>query len=266
MIRKTIPIREETTLTSDCAYKPGQQRRFTALSGMAGTEAEARAFKGHMIKEGYEDLHLPHVVGSLSCLFCHACVPLRIVVAEFSASANQRKFMKKNADLEVQIARSHLDHEEYSLYLNHFASRFQPRGAQAMNPHDYTVAKLAHTHMQLVRAPQSKRLLGVLYFEDYSDGIYASSQIYDPRASQSRSLGHFGIMKLIEYAQSQPRIRHIYLGSWARDSGLIGYKERYQPLEAKIGSGEDGWVKFDPQKHTQGHRPAHQPQISVKLA
>lgn len=266
MIRKVIPIREERIVTSDCAYRPGEERRFVALSGVAKTDAEALAYKAHMIKEGYEDIHLPHVVGSLSCAFCHACVPLRIVVADFNLSANQRKFMKGNADLDVKITSSHLDHEEYSLYLDHFLCRFQPNGAKAMNPHDYMMAKLTHTHMQVVRVPESKRLLGMLFFEDYGDGLYASSQIYDPRASEKRSLGHFGIMKLIEYAKTQPRIKHIYLGSWAKDSGLIGYKERYQPLEAKMGAGENGWVKFDPAIHTQGHRPAHPPQISVKIA
>ena len=265
MIKRIIPIREENTITSHCSYKPREERRFTALSGVAQTDAEALAFKAHMIKQGYEDIHLPHVVGSLSCIFCHACVPLRIVVSNFRMSANQRKFMKKNADLDVKVTTSHFDHEEYSLYLDHFLCRFHPNGAVPTNPSDYLTLKLAHTHMQVVRAPVSQKLIGMLFFEDYGDALYASSQIYDPRLSEKRSLGHFGIMKLIEYAQREKRIKHIYLGSWAKDSGLIGYKERYQPLEAKIGEGENGWVKFDPALHTQGYRPVRQPQVSVTL-
>ena len=266
MIRRIIPIRDEGTIHSNCSYKPGEQRRFSALSGAAKTDAEALAYKAHMIKEGYEDIHLPHVVGSLTCAFCKACVPLRIVVDDFKLSANQRKFMKGNADLVVQVTTSHLDHEEYSLYLDHFLCRFHPNGSKAVDPHTYMRSKLAHTHMQIVRAPESKKLIGILFFEDYGDSLYAASQIYDPRISEKRSLGHFGIMKLIEYAQSQPRVKHIYLGSWAKDSGLIGYKERYQPLEAKMGAGEKGWVKFDPAQHTQGYRPVHPPEIAVKIA
>ncbi len=265
MKRRIIPIRDGETITSNCAYKPGEERRFVPLSGQARTDAEALAYKAHMIKDGYEDIHFPHVVGSLSCAFCKACVPLRIVVDDFKLSANQRKFMKGNADLDVKVTTSHLDHEEYSLYLDHFLCRFKPNGAEPIDPASYIRSKLSHTHMQIVRTPESKKLIGILFFEDYGDGIYASSQIYDPRVSEKRSLGHFGIMKLIEYAQSQPRIKHIYLGSWAKDSGLIGYKERYQPLEAKIGEGEKGWVKFNPAQHTQGHRPAHPKKISVKI-
>lgn len=266
MINKIIPIKEEKIASGNCSYKPGAERQLVALAGMARTDEEALAYKAHMIKDGYEDVHLPHVVGSLSCAFCKACVPLRIVVPGFTLSANQRKFMKSNADLNVTITKAHMDHEEYNLYIEHFVSRFQENGAVMLNPHDYTKTKLAHTHMQIVRAPVSKRLLGILYFEDYGDSLYASSQIYNPRQSEKRSLGHFGIMKLIEYAQTQPRLKHIYLGSWAKGSKLIGYKQRYQPLEAKTGEGENGWVKFDPGTHTQGHRPVHPPQITIKLS
>lgn len=265
MARKIIPIISESGAPNPCSYKPGQVRSYTALAADARSEFEAAAFKAHMIKEGYEDTILPHVVGSLSCEFCRACVPLRIVVADFTPSANQRKFLRKNEDLNVFVRESYLDPNEYDLYLRHFADRFANQGLEPLSPDEYVQSKMTYSHEQIIRNPKNGRLLGLLAIEDFGDSLYASSQIYDPIDSAERSLGHLGILKLIEYAQKQPRIKHIYLGSWAKDSALVGYKERYQPLEAKIGPGEKGWVRFNPSVHTQGYQPPLIDQLLIKL-
>ncbi|HEY0900964.1 MAG TPA: hypothetical protein VGD95_02460 [Micavibrio sp.] len=240
-------------------------RSFNAMGINLPTDQLALAFKARMIKDGYEDVHLPHVVGRLSCEFCRACVPLRIVVPDFTFSENKRRLLKRNSDLEVAVSKAFFDVEEYSLYLRHYNARFKRQGDAPLNPDVYQLQKLSQTHNLTVRDRTSRKLLGMMFLEDFGDSIYAAGQIYDPAESEKRSLGHFGILSLVKYAQAQKRIQHIYLGSWVKDSDTVGYKQRYQPLEAKIGPGDKGWVKFDPEKHQEGFHPPALNQISIKL-
>lgn len=265
MSQKIIPIREDTTNSYSCFYKPGETRSFTALGVNLASEKLALAFKARMIKDGYEDLHMPHMVGRLSCAFCKACVPLRIVVRDFTFSDNKKRFLKRNADLDVKISPAFFDHEEYDLYLRHYNARFKKQGQAPLDLKTYQLQKLAQTHTLTLRDPANRRLLGMMFFVDFGDSLYAEGQIYDPEASATRSLGHLGILKLVEYAQQQKRIDHIYLGSWVKDSDTVGYKQRYQPLEAKTGPGEAGWVPFDREKDQEGYHPPALKQISVKL-
>ncbi len=224
----------------------------------------ALAFKARMIKDGYEDIPLPHVVGRLSCAFCKACVPLRIVVPDFTFSENKRRFLKRNSDLEICVSKAFYDPEEYELYSKHHNARFGRQVGKPLEMEIYELQKLSQTHNLTIRDKNSKRLLGMMFLQDFGNSLYAAGQIYDPAESEKRSLGHLGILSLVQYAQEQKRIQHIYLGAWVKDSP-VSYKQRYQPLEAKIGEGDEGWVKFAPEKHQEGFRPPALNQISIKL-
>lgn len=266
MSQKILQIRDGNTNSYSCSYKAGETRRFNAMGIDLPSDKLALAFKARMIADGYEDVHMPHVMGRLSCAFCKACVSLRIVVPDFTFSSNKKRFLKRNADLEVNVSNAFFDAEEYDLYLRHYNARFKKQGGDPLDIKIYQIQKISQTHNLTVRNAGTKKLLGMMFFEDFGDSIYASGQIYDPDESAERSLGHFGILKLVEYAQQQQRIKHIYLGSWVKDSDTVGYKQRYQPLEAKTGPGKEGWVKFDPEKHQEGFHPPALKQISIKFS
>jgi arginine-tRNA-protein transferase len=84
------------TNPSPCPYLPGKVERkvFTELSGRhAGELNEALGRIGFRRSQS--------VAYRPSCIDCSACVSVRVLAAEFTPNATQRKMLRKHADLEV---------------------------------------------------------------------------------------------------------------------------------------------------------------------
>ena len=82
------------TSPAPCPYLPGKTERkvFTELSGHhAGDLNDALGRIGFRRSQG--------VAYRPSCLFCSACVSVRVVSGEFQASATQSKMLRRHADL-----------------------------------------------------------------------------------------------------------------------------------------------------------------------
>src|SRR3546814_18951672 len=80
-----------------CPYLPGrlEQQLFTELSGPWMQEDFERLSQG-----GFRRSH--HIVYRPACRGCNACIPVRIVVKDFTMTRSWRRVLQTNADLETR--------------------------------------------------------------------------------------------------------------------------------------------------------------------
>ena len=110
------------TNPSPCPYLPGKVERkvFTELNGRHASELnEALGRIGFRRSQS--------VAYRPSCIDCSACVSVRVLAAEFEASATQRKLLRRHADLEVSACKPWTTEEQYQLLRRYLAHRHPGR-------------------------------------------------------------------------------------------------------------------------------------------
>ena len=120
------------TNPSPCPYLPGKVERkvFTELSGRHASELnEALGRIGFRRSQS--------VAYRPSCIDCSACVSVRVLAAEFEASATQRKFLRRNSDLEVRACKPWTTEEQYQLLRRYLAARHPGGGMAEMDEGDF---------------------------------------------------------------------------------------------------------------------------------
>ncbi len=179
-------------------------------------------------------LYRPHCPG------CKACISIRVRCEAFRPSRNDRRNLKRNADITVQTAPAKFFEEHFELYRRYVNARHAD-GSMA-NPsrsdyHRFLICDWAET--RFVEFRQGRRLLGVAVTDVTESGLSAVYTFFDPE-ERSRSLGHFAILRQIEMAR-ELGYPYLYLGYWIRECDKMNYKSRYRPSEIFI---DDQWVEM----------------------
>ncbi len=219
-----------------CGYLEGRQ----SISAFANpyVDMDADTYNnlilfGFRRSGGY--LYRPH------CPDCTACISLRVRVEDHRLSRNDRKNLRRNADLSVQIAPAKFFEEHYELYRRYIDTRHAD-GSMA-NPsradyHRFLICDWAET--RFVEFRQGRRLLGVAVTDVTESGLSAVYTFFDPELGE-RSLGHFAILSQIAMAREQG-YPYLYLGYWIEGCDKMRYKARYRPAEIFV---NDQWVELD---------------------
>jgi len=180
------------------------------------------------------------------CSHCNACIPARVPVDEFRPDRNQRRCLKRNADLCVERLPRIDDDRGYDLYRRYIEARhadgdmYPPDRDQfesfLNNPWDCT---------EYYGFFADGALLAVAVVDVMLDGLSAIYTFYDPQCEQ-RALGRFAILWQIDRCRTL-RLPYLYLGYWIRKCRKMAYKADYKPLEVMINNqwqrGTDGLIE-----------------------
>lgn len=172
------------------------------------------------------------------CQACRACVACRIPVADFRPDRSQRRCLRRNKDLDVEVVAARYSEERYQLYRNYLRWRHPDGGMDDAKPEDFS--RFLYTHWSPTRFIEFREhghLLGVAVTDFCETGLSAVYTFYDPAVSE-RSIGSFAILQQIEIAR-QRGLDHVYLGFWIKGHPKMDYKMRYAPIEV-LRNGE--WV------------------------
>lgn len=174
-----------------------------------------------------------------ACSACEACVPTRIVVAEFAPTKSQRRARKKAEGLRIMIGPPSVDDERLALY---HAWHEERAGARAwtpseLEPRDYEL-QFAFPH------PAARE---VAFYDDAADGKLVGLGICDeaPRAFslvyffsdpayRDQSLGVANVVVGVEIAASRG-IPYVYLGYMVEACPSLRYKATYGPRDELVG-------------------------------
>jgi leucyl-tRNA---protein transferase len=164
------------------------------------------------------------------CQQCQACVATRIPVQDFRPDRSQRRCLKKNADLQRQLAPAQFSEAHFALYQRYLSARHPGGGMEDPSPDDFVrflTSAWSKTSFLEIRLQQE--LLCVAVTDVTKSGVSSVYTFYDPQAAE-RGLGNFAILSQIQLAE-QLGLPHVYLGYWIQGHPKMHYKQNFQPLE-----------------------------------
>jgi len=233
------------TAPQPCPYLAGKLERklFTHL-----TSDKPEGLIDTLLKGGFR--RSQNIAYMPYCESCNACVPVRIVVAEFDQRRSFRRISRLNQDLQAERRSTTPTAEQYGLFRAYIDSRHADGGMADMSMLDYAMMVedgLVDTFVTEYRVlPQSETgdgsskapLIGVALSDHLSDGISMVYSFFEPGVPE-RSLGTYMILEQIEHAR-QLGLPYVYLGYWIEGSRKMRYKTRFQPQEHLT---SEGWIR-----------------------
>jgi arginine-tRNA-protein transferase len=230
------------TAPAPCPYLSGQLERkvFTQLIGRP-----ARALNDALTHAGFR--RSQNIAYKPACEGCTACVSVRVVAKAFSPSRSQRRIVRLNADLGVEVTTNVATHEQFELLRRYLDARHAGGGMAGMDEDDYMAMvedSAVETHIVEFRLPTKNGgrrgpLIAAALSDMLGDGLSMVYSFFDPRQAR-RSLGSFMILDHVRRAQAS-QLDYVYLGYWVRGSRKMSYKVQFKPIEAL---GSEGWEPF----------------------
>lgn len=217
-----------------CPYLLGRVERklFTRLVGPQAAEVNSA-----LSRAGFRRSH--DIVYRPVCPGCSSCVPVRVPVATFAPNRTNRRILRANADLVLDVVPAASTPEQFQLFALYQDARHSDSDMNRMTPGDFASMVdegRVNTFMAETRDPAG-RLRGAMLVDRLEDGYSAVYSFYDPDEPR-RSLGTHLILAMIERCR-QEGLPYLYLGYWIEGSPKMEYKANFQPLEAL---GRDGWA------------------------
>jgi arginine-tRNA-protein transferase len=223
-----------------CPYLPGRTERkvFARLTGsLAQPLSEALTHSG--FRRSQTIAYRP------ACDGCSACVSVRVVVDGFQPSRNQRRIMRRNADMVRGEVPAEATREQFALLRTYLDSRHAGGGMSDMGLFDY-VAMVeetpVETHIVEYRRPAENGAPGALVAcaltDVLRDGLSMVYSFFHP-GEDPRSLGTHMILDHVKAAAAR-NLPFVYLGYWVEGSAKMDYKSRFRPLEALT---KEGWER-----------------------
>ncbi len=223
------------TTAYSCGYLPNK----LAQSLIASPQhlIDANIYSG-LIQQGFRRsgkfAYRPH------CEHCQECIPVRVVVNDFSPNRSQKRAHKQHQDLDVFILPVEYSEEHYALYAGYQQARHSNETPdESGNQDDAEQYRnfLCQTNVEsvMVEFRENNELKMVSVIDIVHDGISAVYTFYDTSNSKA-SYGTYNILWQIEWTKSLD-LPYLYLGYWIKDSQKMTYKQNYKPLE-KLLDGE----------------------------
>ena len=224
-------VRVLVTPESRCAYLPGRSSRMAfriieegdALDEDRVLEAGWRRFGWFLFRP--------------VCRGCARCVPLRVPVRSFRPSRSQRRVLRRNGDVSLEVGEPVIDPERLDLHERFHEARRRTRGwpESRRDPDEYrsTFIENPTTTLEL-RYRLGGRLAAIAYVGVTPRALNSIYGFHDPELSR-RSLGTFDVLKEIELARAM-ELDYVYLGYLVEGCLSMEYKKAFGPNELLVGA------------------------------
>jgi len=178
----------------------------------------------HGFRRSGEHLYRP------DCHGCHACIAVRVPVADFQPRRVQKRIWKRNQDLVIVPQAAVFKQEHFDLYCDYITLRHQGGGMDNPTPDNY-IQFLSSQWSETVfyEFLLEKQLIAVAVVDKFEQALSAVYTFFSSEHEQ-RSLGVYAVLWQIELAK-QLNLKWLYLGYWIEECQKMSYKTDYQPLE-----------------------------------
>lgn len=221
------PLFEIVEPPRQCAYLPGEvaSLEYRGYQGLSPVELEEfisrgwRRFGAHLFRP--------------ACKSCEQCVPVRIDVNAFQPSKSQRRTLRRNEHISVELAEATLSRDHIELYNTWHRDMTQRRDwpDNQTTPQEYGQGFLTGNFPSAceLRYFDGDKLIGIGLIDLLPTAI---SSIYFYHAPEWRSAGPgtFSLLCEIDLAR-QLGLDYVYLGYWIANCPSMAYKNRFHPYE-----------------------------------
>ena len=211
-----------------CSYLPEEQATTLFLDPCQPMDVQVYAELSEIgFRRSGDHLYRPH------CQRCNACIPARIPAEGLQLNRQQKRILKRNADLTVTDVRPAFTEEYYGLYATYIEQRhadgdmYPPSRDQF---HTFLVRDLPFSRFYEFRL--DGRLLALAVTAVLPNGLSAVYTFYDP-SEERRSLGRFAILWQVGEV-ARLGLQALYLGYWIKNCRKMNYKTEYRPIELLV--------------------------------
>jgi|TARA_R110002049_G_scaffold15383_6_gene62983 arginine-tRNA-protein transferase len=167
------------------------------------------------------------------CENCHACTPIRVNAHLFTPTKSQKRILKKNSEIKIQILSADFHEDHYLLYEKYMHSRHTDGDMYPPSRSQYRSFLVdGHSCTQFIEFSLDGHLCAIAVCDQLDDGLSAIYTFFDPDYS-SLSLGKHAILWQIEEAKKR-NLKYLYLGYFIKNCRKMAYKNQYSPFEARI--------------------------------
>ena len=241
-----------------CGYLPNKMAQ--SLIAAPQHLVDAKVYSG-LIQQGFRRSgkfsYRPH------CENCQECVPVRIILYQFSLNRSQKRAFKQHNNLTTTLLPIGFHEEHYALYASYQRARHSEEKMQSETTSQESDVEqyqsfLCQSNVEsvMVEFRENGQLKMVSVIDIVLDGISAVYTFYestdttssygDPAkrasygdSSKRASYGTYNVIWQTLWAK-ELGLPYLYLGYWIRDSKKMAYKQNFKPLE-KLIDGE--WIK-----------------------
>ena len=175
------------------------------------------------------------------CDSCCACVPVRVVAAQFKPSRAQRRSWQRHLNLEASLHALHDNEEYFALYQRYQAAR-HPNTSLGNDSREQYRNFLLHSHVDSMlvefrepsdRAQDRQGVLRMVSIVDIlEDGLSSVYTFYEPGVAQT-SYGTYNVLWQIGLCRKL-QLDYLYLGYWIEASQKMEYKTNFRPLQGLV--------------------------------
>jgi arginine-tRNA-protein transferase len=178
-----------------------------------------------------------------ACGTCLRCVPLRVPVQDFAPNRSQRRNLARNCEqVALHVGPARFDVEQYALYRSYVQSRHAEGSMADASEESYGEFLVAPWggETRFLELRLGDRLMAVAVTDRLPGCLSAVYTFFDP-AFSDQAPGTYAILCQIEEARRRG-LEHLYLGYWIEGCRKMSYKDRFRPLEARIG---ERWRRYE---------------------
>jgi len=169
------------------------------------------------------------------CGSCSACRPLRVVTKSFVPSRSQKRTLRANEDLRIEIPSSpSVTPEKIELYTGYLRSKHgEDRSGEGGVLETLMTLHCGYAHAIEMDYTLNGRLVGVGIVDEGRDSLSSNYFYYDTDFLERR-LGVFSILSELSLARSLKK-RYYYLGFYIEETQKMAYKKHFRPNQIRKG-------------------------------
>lgn len=168
-----------------------------------------------------------------ACPGCRKCRSLRVDVARFAPTKSQRRCLRRNEEVEIEVGKPLLTPDHLELFERYHADMHQRRGwpHREVSADEYFQGFLAgqFSFEREFRYYRGSTLVGV-GLVDMTRRSSSSAYFYHAPEWRAEGPGVFSMLVELQFAR-QLGIAHHYLGYWIPEATSMAYKSQYGPHE-----------------------------------